>query len=115
MKNVKLSVKLIGGFLIVALITMAVGITGWLGAIRMGDDMTEVGEVRLPSIQSLLDAEIGMEEMMVAQRTLMSEFLTMDQRRKQVENFKKAREDYQEYWEHFKTLPATAQEAEISD
>ncbi|MFP4325848.1 MAG: methyl-accepting chemotaxis protein [Desulfonatronovibrio sp.] len=115
MKNVKLSVKLIGGFLIVALITMAVGITGWLGAIRMGDDMTEVGEVRLPSIQSLLDAEIGMEEMMVAQRTLMSEFLTMDQRRKQVENFKKAREDYQEYWEYFKTLPATAQEAEISD
>ncbi|MFP4085064.1 MAG: methyl-accepting chemotaxis protein [Desulfonatronovibrio sp.] len=115
MKNVKLSVKLIGGFLIVALITMAVGITGWLGAIRMGDDMTEVGEVRLPSIQSMLDTEIGMEKMMVAQRTLMSEFLTMDQRRKQVENFKKAREDYQEYWEHFKTLPATAQEAEISD
>ncbi|MFN2343938.1 MAG: methyl-accepting chemotaxis protein, partial [Desulfonatronovibrio sp.] len=115
MKNIKLSVKLIGGFLIVALITMAVGITGWMGAIRLGEDVHQIGDVRLPSIQSLLDTEIAMEEMIMAQRTLMSEFLTIDQRRAQVANFNKAREEYQESWEYFKTLPATAQEVEMSD
>ncbi|MFP4168630.1 MAG: methyl-accepting chemotaxis protein [Desulfonatronovibrionaceae bacterium] len=115
MKNVKLSVKLIGGFLIVALITMAVGITGWMGAVRLGGDIHEVGDVRLPSIQNLLQVEVNIEKMMVAQRTLMSESLNMDQRRAQVEKLKTARESMLEQWEQFKALPATDEEVEISD
>ncbi|MFO7726691.1 MAG: methyl-accepting chemotaxis protein [Desulfonatronovibrio sp.] len=115
MKNIKLSVKLIGGFLIVALITMAVGITGWMGAVKLGEDIYEVGEIRLPSIESLLDAEVQIEEMQVAQRTLMSEFLTMDERRTYVTRFNESRQALLDEWEYFKTLPATAEEEELSD
>ena len=114
MKNIKLSVKLIGGFLIVALITLAVGVTGWLGAVRLGDNIVEVGEVRLPSVQSLLEAKVNLEEMLVVQRTLMSEFLSMEERRTYVRDFNEAREAYREQWEYFKTLPATAEEEKIT-
>ncbi|RQD65352.1 MAG: methyl-accepting chemotaxis protein [Desulfonatronovibrio sp. MSAO_Bac4] len=113
MKNIKLSVKLIGGFLAVAVITMVVGITGWMGAVRLGDNIHEVGEVRLPSVQSLLQAEVYLEELNLAQRTLMSEFLTMDQRRSYLRIFHEARQAYREQWEYFNTLPATVEEEKI--
>ena len=114
MKNIKLSVKLIGGFLIVALITLIVGLIGWRGATNLGGHIEEVGEVRLPSVQSLLQAEVALEEMTLAQRTLMSPDIHMDERQERMGNFERASENFYERWEFFSTLPATAEEERIS-
>ncbi|WP_291320975.1 methyl-accepting chemotaxis protein [Desulfonatronospira sp.] len=114
MKNIKLSVKLIGGFLIVALITLVVGLIGWRGATNLGGHIEEVGEVRLSSVQSLLQAEVALEEMTLAQRTLMSPDLEMDERQERMGNFERAREHFYERWEFFLTLPATAEEERLS-
>ena len=91
MKNIKLGVKLVGGFVAVALIVFVVGAFGWYEARKLGGHVNEIGQVRLPSIESLLEMEIAIEEMMVAQRTLMVEFLDMDQRKRQLEHFNEAR------------------------
>jgi len=53
MKNLRLSVKLIGGFLIVALITLGVGFFGWKGVSQTDEALKEVAQVRLPSILGL--------------------------------------------------------------
>lgn len=43
MQNVKLSVKLIGSFIIVAGITLVVGFFGWRGVNRLSGHLEEVG------------------------------------------------------------------------
>ena len=42
MKNMKLSMKLIGGFGAVALITLIVGFIGWIGVSNSVDDLPEI-------------------------------------------------------------------------
>ncbi|TVQ29384.1 MAG: HAMP domain-containing protein, partial [Spirochaetaceae bacterium] len=66
-------------------------------------------------IESLLFVDLAIEEVIVAQRTLMAEFLTIEQRTRQLENFREARRELYEQWEYFKTLPAIAEEVRISD
>ncbi|MFP4128140.1 MAG: methyl-accepting chemotaxis protein [Desulfonatronovibrionaceae bacterium] len=114
MKNIKLSMKLIGGFLIVAAITLVVGAIGWKGAVDLGKNIIEVGEVRLPSVESLQRTKLRAEELMTAQRTLMSSELDMQSRKRYMDNFNNARTGLYEAWETFAALPATPEEEELS-
>jgi len=52
--NVKLGTKLLLGFGVVAMITLVLGIVGYYGAIKGDESVTEIGGVRLPSIDSML-------------------------------------------------------------
>ncbi|SMP52909.1 methyl-accepting chemotaxis protein [Desulfonatronum zhilinae] len=114
MKNIKLGVKLVGGFVAVALIVFVVGAFGWWEARKLGGHVNEIGQVRLPSIESLLEVELAIEEMMVAQRTLMVEFLDMEQRQRQLGHFNEARVELHSKWNYFKTLPATDEEDRLA-
>jgi len=114
MKNIKIGTKLIGGFAVVALIVLLVGLFGWNGSRQLQGHIHEIGDVRLPSIESLLEAEVALEELLLAQRTLMSEKLDADDRDNYLEDFHEARAEYYEVWEHFLTLPATAEEERLS-
>jgi methyl-accepting chemotaxis protein len=53
MNHMKLSVKLIGAFAVVAVITLIVGAIGFWGVAQTDKALTEVAEVRLPSIAAL--------------------------------------------------------------
>ena len=53
MGNMKLSMKLIGGFAIVAFICVIVGLLGWKGIYDTEKALQEVNDIRLPSVQSL--------------------------------------------------------------
>ncbi|MFH1985287.1 MAG: MCP four helix bundle domain-containing protein, partial [Pseudomonadota bacterium] len=111
MKNVKLSVKLIGSFVIVAVITLAVGFVGWQGVGALSQHLTEIGDVRLPSIQSLLIVEKEGESIRVAQRTLLNPDLSREDNARQFKNIAKARDRYQEAWKIYEPLPQTPEEA----
>ncbi|MFP4644956.1 MAG: MCP four helix bundle domain-containing protein, partial [Spirochaetales bacterium] len=115
MKNIRLGVKLLAGFLSVALIVLIVGIIGFVGAGRLGDSIEEIGTVRLPSIERLAETEVDLEEMVVAQRTLLSAELDMEERRQYRADFDENREQLYVAWEDFKELPASEEEARISD
>ncbi len=115
MKNIRIGVKLIGGFVLVAFIVLIVGAFGWWEARKLSGHVNEIGQVSLPSIESLLLTDVAIEEMMLAQRTLMAEFMDMEQRQRQLDHFNQAREDLYRQWEYFKTLPATAEEERLSD
>lgn len=115
MKNIRLGVKLIGGFVIVALIVLAVGLVGLFGANQMSGDIAEIGLVRLPSIETLLRIEYQAERVMIAQRTLLSELIDPAERQRQEQNLQRAREQLAEYWEYFQTLEATEEEIRLSN
>ncbi|MFH1981340.1 MAG: methyl-accepting chemotaxis protein [Pseudomonadota bacterium] len=113
MKNMKLSVKLIGSFVIVAAITLVVGFVGWNGVQSLSDHLVEIGQVQLPSIQSLLVIEEKAEAIRVAQRTLLNPHLGKEARQQQYDNIAKARAAYREAWEVYAPLPQTPEEATL--
>lgn len=74
MKNIALGVKLIGGFLIVALITLAVGAVGYFGISEMAADAQVIGQERIPGVIYL--GEMNTERMIIRAQTL--EVLTFE-------------------------------------
>ena len=115
MKNIRLGVKLLAGFLSVALIVLIVGVIGLIGARQLGDSIEEIGTVRLPSVESLFETEVATDEVMLAQRAMLSELLSEEDRRGQRAEFDTMREELYEFWEFFLTLPATEEEIRISN
>lgn len=111
--NLKLSTKLIGSFIIVAGVTLAVGIVGWNGSAKLRRYIEEVGEVRFPSVRGLMMMEKGFEELSVAQRTMLNPNLSKEDKQRQMQNIKKATEHYNEGIEIYEPLPQTEQEARL--
>ncbi len=110
MKNIKLSIKLICGFLIVAVITMMVGIVGWRGAVSLDDRIHEVGVVRLPSIENLLRMQESIMEAQERVSTLLSPDISLEKRLQQQELILDARGDLQKAWDIYEPLPRTSEE-----
>ncbi|GAB6061069.1 methyl-accepting chemotaxis protein [Desulfonatronum parangueonense] len=113
MKNIRLGVKLVGGFAVVALIVFIVGAFGWWGANNLTGHIEEVGTVRLPSIQTLQDIEKEYESLRVAQRTLLVPGLAPADMQRQFDNLLRQRNDIARLRDEFEALPATAEEAAL--
>ncbi len=113
MKNIRLGVKLVGGFAVVALIVFIVGAFGWWEARNLTGHIEEVGVVRLPSIQALQNIEKEYESLRVAQRTLLVPGLAADDMQRQFDNLMRQRTTIANLREQFEALPATAEETAL--
>ena len=79
MKNMKLSVKLIGGFIIVALLITIVGISGSIGIRNTEQSLNRASNVLLPSVNSLNVINEAQTAIKLAERSLLiPEFLKED-------------------------------------
>ncbi|WP_045211121.1 methyl-accepting chemotaxis protein [Desulfonatronovibrio magnus] len=110
MKNIKLGVKLLGGFVIVALIVLIVGFFGWRGANSLSGHIEYVGTVNLPSVQLLMEIEKDYESLRVAQRTLLVPGLGQTEMERQQGILTRLRSDIATLREQFEALPATSEE-----
>jgi len=113
MKNMKLSVKLVGGFVIVAFITLGVGIVGWNSMSTLMSDLVHVSQVNLPSIQNILTMDSELDSIRVAQRTLLNPNLNREDRQRQYENVAEARESFKKVWEIYDRLPRSPEEDKL--
>ena len=111
MKNLKMMVKLMGGFFMVALITLVVGYVGWGSINSLDGNLIEISNVRLPSIKGLLMMSEQMEAMTKVQRTLLDPKLEMAGRKQQYQEFAEARKRFKIAWDMYETLPQTEEEA----
>ncbi len=110
MRNMKLSVKLVGGFLIVAGICLVVGFIGWNGARTLTHHMDDISKVRLPVICNLVESELEMEKLRVAQRTLLNPVLKPEARGRQYKNMDRARDGLTRALGAYEALPASGAE-----
>ena len=62
MKNLKIGVKLVGGFSAVALIVLVVGYFGLNGSSRLGSAVSNIADDALPSVASLYQVSVGMNQ-----------------------------------------------------
>ena len=115
MKNKKLSSKLIGGFLVVAAITMIVGFVGFWGVSQTGDALTEIARIRLPSIVGLQMITMAQKDIQGRERTLLIPEIIGDQ--KQVEwvsmQLEKSWQRAEKGWKIYEPLAKTKEEEDL--
>jgi len=112
-KNMKLGTKLIFGFSIVAVITLAMGFLGYYGAVKSDQAIEEIGFARLPSLKSLLIIKENAENIRSSDITLIIPALPDETRKRQYDNITKASEEYGKAWKIYETLPHMPEEAEL--
>ena len=113
LKNIKLGVKLVGGFIIVAAIVLIVGFFGWNGSLKLDGHINEIGSVRLPSIESLQIIKIEANAIRTAVRTMLNPRLSKDAKMRQYDNLTASRERYIAAWDVYEPLPQTPEEAKL--
>ncbi|MFO7717468.1 MAG: methyl-accepting chemotaxis protein [Desulfohalobium sp.] len=114
-QRARLGTKLMLGFAAVAVITLFLGLLGYYGAIQNEDSMHEVGVVRLPSVQSVLDMENAMQAIILNLRTLLNPDNSLEIREKQYQNIDELRQDYKEAFDIYEPLPQTPEESRAWD
>jgi methyl-accepting chemotaxis protein len=112
-RNLKLGSKLIYGYLIVAVITLVLGMVAYYGAVKSSEAIFEIADVRLPSVGSLLTIKKNAESIRGTVRTLAIPGLPIEVRQRQYKNLEQARDEYTKAWEVYETLPKTREEAEV--
>jgi methyl-accepting chemotaxis protein len=110
MNNLKLSVKLIGGFLVVALITLIVGSAGYWGVTRLGGHLDEVGVVRLPSLIGLGDMNEAQTAIDGAENALLCQAIDGQARQELYKRLVEKWAQVDRGWKVYEPLPQTAEE-----
>jgi methyl-accepting chemotaxis protein len=107
-----LGFRLMGGFSIVALITLALGAFGYVSASRSQRAIKEIGRERLPALDALLLITSSAESMNASIRTLAIPGLSPDERREQYSALASGREKADQGMAAYEALPKTREEEE---
>ncbi|NJL30954.1 MAG: methyl-accepting chemotaxis protein [Phycisphaerales bacterium] len=113
LRQIRIGTRLIGAFLFIAAITAIVGGVGYWGLGYIAGDVHEIGEVRLPSVQSLLEMDSAANGVVICNRTMLDRSLSkadMDKTYAQLDAFWKK---IDEAWKVYEPLPRTAEEAKV--
>ena len=104
--------KLIVSFLVLAGITLLLGFVGYYGVARGGQSITEIGAVRLPSVQSLLTIVEGELRIKAAQRTLLNPGASDEDRKRQPQTIADAKTACEQALGIYGPLPKQPKEQE---
>ncbi len=95
-KNMKLSTKLIGGFVLVGVVTAIVGAMGYFSVSTVNGHVTNLVTQCVASEKYLGELEVQVEKMRVVQRTMLAFGIDKDSRTRQYDSFEKALEKHNE-------------------
>ncbi len=111
--KLNLKVKLIGSFVIIALITLIVGAVGWYGISTVTTNLDKVGNERLPSVQALLIISEAQTQVDSAENALLTKNISLEQRKEHYNRIEQALIKADEAWKTYETLPQTEEEADL--
>ncbi len=111
-QQMKLGTKIVAGFAVVTLIAAVMGLVGYYGLHEVAQNVYEVAEVRLPSVQTLLVMSESQNKILVGERGLINRRMMDPQVRKaQYDYIDKAWKHADEAWKIYEPLPQTKEEA----
>ena len=113
MKNIRLGVKLIVSFIIVAAIAGIIGIIGLFSLNGAVDSIVEIGDVRLPSVQSLLIISEAQTAVDTNENALLSRIIDLKTRQEKYAAFSNIWKRVDEAWKIYEPLPQTTEEAKV--
>jgi methyl-accepting chemotaxis protein len=111
--RMKLSTKLISGFLLVAVIAAIIGFVGFFSIRSLDNNINEIGVVRLPSIHGLFLVKGNLEAIKGAVGMLANPTLTAGQRDDVIKSVELARLEYKRGMDIYEPLPQTPEEAVV--
>ena len=109
--NIKIGKKLVGGFLIVAFISVIIGVVGYMGMRTMGDHIVDIAEVRLQSIEALAKIEHGQAALKAHERTLLIKGLDAQYQQEQFKQIEEIWDQIDVAWKKYELLEHGAEEA----
>ena len=86
--------KLISSFVVVAAITVTVGVMGWRGVSGIAGRLDEASNVNIPGVQHIIRTQKALEALMGAQKTLLNPSLAKSEREKQYAKVEEMRAYY---------------------
>ncbi|MEJ2637210.1 MAG: methyl-accepting chemotaxis protein [Calditrichia bacterium] len=110
LSKMKLGSKFIGSFVIIAFIAMVIGILGYWGLKNTTAHMTEISQVRLPSVKSLLMIKEAQTGILTAERGLLDNDMR-DVWQAQYDYIDKKFAELDKAWAIYEPLAKTPQEA----
>lgn len=115
LKRLKLGPKLIGGFVLVALLAVFVGGMGIYGMNRIQSTSKEMADVRIPSIISLNAISENMIQIQRGERSAIMAIQNFDMEsyNQQVELLKNLWTTIDESWGKYQTIPKSTKEQEL--
>ncbi len=114
-KHLKIGTKLLSGFFVMILFMGIIGFTGYNSARHIGDDLDNIFEVRLPGILNLVEADRDLQQLLVAERSMIFANAKSDAFKKMIQEYEKNLEQSDTRWKKYKALPLTdAEKAVIS-
>jgi methyl-accepting chemotaxis protein len=108
--NLKLKFKLTVGFSIMLLFIFAIGVTGYHSVYDINGNLNEIFTVRLPSTDLLLETDRDLQQLLVAERSLIFANANSDVFKQLLEEYQTNLQQARQRWEKFKALPATPEE-----
>jgi methyl-accepting chemotaxis protein len=105
MKNIRLGIKLLGGFLLTALIILAVGLLSIVQQGKLDNATAQLGKEGLPAVQSILVVKSEAASIAALMRTLLTPYATKEQRDFSHKQLLESRKIYSAAKDKFAALP----------
>src|SRR6056297_2453486 len=105
--------KLTVSFMSMAGITLIVALLGFGGAKILTQGVTEIGEVRLPGVQNMLEARLEAETLHGEMTKLVAAGVPFEERTQSYHNIEQNLKGFEEAIDLYKSLPQSEEEARI--
>lgn len=111
--RMRLSTKLISGFLLVAAIATIIGLVGFFSVRTMKDNINDIGMVQLPSIEGLSLVKANLTAIKGAVASLTNPNLSGEDRANLIKSVEQARAGYKKGMDIYEPLPQTQEGAAV--
>jgi len=106
-KNMNVSSKLFVGFSIMILFIGAIGLNGYVSVKAIEHNLDDIFLIRLPSIEYLIEADRDMQQLLVAERSMIFVNTKSSLFKKFVQDYESNLKQADERWEKYKVLAET--------
>ena len=113
LKKLNIGVKLTIGFTIMIVFTGIIGLSGALSLNKIQHSLVEISNVRLPSIDYVLQVDRDLHQLLVAERSMIFANAKSDVFRGLVEEYEANLKQAGERWNRFKALASTDRERSL--
>lgn len=113
MNNISISVRLVSGFILIALLTLILGFIGYSSISNSKNALKSIADLNLPAIEALGRIQIGIVGLVGTQRGMLIPALPQNERQAQYKAVMNYRDAYQKATKEYEALPRSAETARL--
>ena len=112
-RDLKIRMKLTLGFLIMILFMGIIGFAGYGAAYKINHELKNIFSVRLPSIDYITQADRDLQQLLVAERSLIFTNTEAEQYQTLLKDYEENLQQSDERWQKYKALQGISQKEAI--